>query len=79
MAAEENQDFNRMNPFGPGANADETRQAQHMAANDTPVDVNMNSVVCREQALTFTIAGQAFAANNDLRQKYADGKFGKAV
>ncbi|MCI0333689.1 MAG: hypothetical protein L0228_10765 [Planctomycetes bacterium] len=67
----------RFDPYGPNAHADETRQAQHMAANDTPLDVNLNAVVARSQALTFDIAGKNFEANGDLRQKYADAKFGK--
>lgn len=65
-------DFNRMNPFGPGASADETRQAQQMAANDTPVDVNLNAVVARSQTLTFDIAGKNFESNADFRQKLQD-------
>lgn len=63
--------------FGPRENADETRQAQHSQANDTPTDVNMNAVVARSQALTFDTLGKNFEANADLRQKYADAKFGK--
>lgn len=66
-------------PFGPGVDADATRQAQHMAANDTPVDVNFNAIVARGQALTVEALGKGFVANEDLRQKYADRVFGKAV
>ena len=55
--------------FGPAENADDTRQAQHSQANDTPTDVNMNAVVARSQALTFDIAGKGFTANQDLREK----------
>ena len=58
--------------FGARESADETRQAQHSNANDTPTDVNMNAIVAREQALTFTIAGQSFQANQDFRQKLQD-------
>lgn len=75
--SESSTDFNRMNPFGPGASADETRQAQQALANDAPIDINMNSVVARSQALTFDMAGKNFEANADLRQKIADFKFGK--
>ena len=65
-------------PFGPGVHADETQQAQHMAANDTPVDVNFNAVVAdAPQALTVDALGENFESNSDLRQKYADAKFGK--
>jgi hypothetical protein len=67
----------RFDPYGPNANADETRQAQHMEANDAPLDVNMNSVICRSQALTFDIAGKNYESNSDLRQKIADAKFSK--
>ena len=56
-------DFNRMNPYGPGALADETRQAQMTESNDTPTDVNMNAVVAREQAGTYTLMGKNFEAN----------------
>lgn len=64
-------------PYGPGVNADETRQAQHMNANDAPVDVNMNAIMARSQALTVDAMGKSFAANEDLRQKIADAKFAK--
>ncbi len=67
----------RFDPYGPNANADETRQAQHSNSNDAPTDVNFNAVVARSQALTVDIAGKDYEANADLRQKYADGKFGK--
>ena len=72
MAEQTADDSNRMNPYGPGANADETRQAQQMAANDTPVDVNLNAVVARSQSLTFDLAGKAFAAAQDRRTIFAD-------
>jgi hypothetical protein len=65
-------DFNRMNPFGPGASADETRQAQQAQANDVPTDVNMNAVVARSQALTVDALGKGFASNQDRRDKIAD-------
>lgn len=67
----------RFDPYGPNANADETRQAQHMEANDAPMDVNFNAVAVRSQALTVDIAGKNYESNGDLRQKYADFKFGK--
>lgn len=62
MAAEDPTDPNRMNPFGPGASADETRQAQQTNSNDTPTDVNMNAVVVRSQTLTFDLMGKNFEA-----------------
>lgn len=61
--------------FGPAEDADSTRQAQHSVSNDAPTDVNMNAVVARSQGLTFDLAGKAFAANTDRRDKIADYKF----
>ena len=55
--------------FGPREDADATRQAQHMEANDAPVDVNMNAIVARSQALTVDIAGKAFVNQQDFREK----------
>jgi hypothetical protein len=49
--------------FGPAENADDTRQAQHTQSNDVPTDVNMNAIVAREQAGTFTLMGKNFEAN----------------
>ena len=65
------------NAFGPAENADETRQAQHTNANDTPTDVNINAVVAREQAGTFALMGKNFEANADRRNKVADVIFQK--
>jgi hypothetical protein len=56
-------DFNRMNPYGPGAAADDTRQAQQTQSNDTPTDVNCNAVIAREQAATLTLMGKNFESN----------------
>lgn len=58
--------------FGAVEDADASRQSQHMEANDTPIDVNLNAVVAREQALTFSVAGQMFTANADVRAKLQD-------
>lgn len=58
--------------FGPGENADDTRQAQHQMVNDSPVDVNVNAVVARSQVLTFDVIGKAFSANADRRDKIMD-------
>lgn len=76
MAAEDPTDPNRMNPFGPGASADETRQAQHQFANDMPVDVNWNAAAARSQFTTIDIAGKAFVSNQDRRDKLADAGAG---
>lgn len=70
-------DPNRMNPFGPGAAADETRQAQQSFSNDTPTDVNFNAVVARSQALTVDGMGKGFASNLDRRDKIADQRMDK--
>ncbi len=53
----------RFDPFGPNAYADEARQSEFTNSSDTPTDVNMNAVVAREQAGTFTIMGKNFEAN----------------
>ena len=58
--------------FGPRESADETRQAQHIEANDAPLDVNLNAVVAREQAGTFALMGKNFEANADRRNKIFD-------
>ena len=68
VAPETSMDPNRFNPFGPGASADETRQAQQSQSNDVPTDVNMNAVVAREQAGTFTLMGKNFEANASFLQ-----------
>jgi len=65
--------------FGPAESADETRQAQHQSANDTPTDVNPNAIVARTQASgfveqqgTLTLMGKNFEANADRRNKIFD-------
>lgn len=58
--------------FGAREQADETRQAAQGVMNDAQLDVNMNSIVAREQALTFTTSGQMFTSNADTRQKLQD-------
>lgn len=63
--------------FGPIESADETRQAQHQAANDTPVDVNPNAIIAREQGATLVLMGKNFEANADRRNKIADVLFNK--
>lgn len=70
--AQASTDYNRMSPYGPGANADETRQAQHQVANDAPTDVNMNAVVAREQGGTFTLMGKNFEAGAARRNALFD-------
>jgi hypothetical protein len=58
--------------FGPREAADATRQAQQMEADDAPVDVNLNAIMARSQALTVDVVGKEFAANADFRQKVQD-------
>lgn len=58
--------------YGPAETADDTRQAQHTQANDTPTDVNLNAVVAREQATTLVLMGKGFEANADRRNKLFD-------
>ena len=70
---------NGYDPYGPNANADDTRQAQQTNSNDTPTDVNMNAVVGRSQALTFDIAGKNYESNSDRRNKIFDALLPKAI
>jgi hypothetical protein len=63
-----------MDPYGPGAHADETRQAQHDRANDSPTDVNNNAGSARSQLLTVDLAGKGFVAMQERRQIIADLK-----
>lgn len=64
--------------FGAAEQADDTRQAQHGFANDTPTDVNFNAVVARSQALTVDIAGKNYEAAADRRTIIADQQMAKA-
>lgn len=77
--SEASTDFNRMNPFGPGSSADETRQAEFTQANDTPTDVNMNAVVARSQAFTVDMAGKNYESNADRRGKIADAMMARLM
>lgn len=65
--------------FGPREDADATRQAQHSQANDTPTDVNLNAVVAREQAGTFTQMGKEFAAAASRRDNIANAYMGTSM
>lgn len=58
--------------FGPAEHSDDTRQAQHTNANDTPTDVNLNAVVAREQAGTFALMGKNFEAGAARRNALFD-------
>ncbi len=58
--------------FGARESADETRQAQQQVANDTPVDVNPNAVIAREQAATLTLMGKNFEAGAARRNAIFD-------
>tara|TARA_R110000824_G_scaffold5196_6_gene24122 strand:+ start:532 stop:777 length:246 start_codon:yes stop_codon:yes gene_type:complete len=58
--------------FGSREAADATRQAQQSLANDAPVDVNLNAVVARSQALTFDVLGKEFAAGAARRNASFD-------
>ena len=49
--------------YGPRESADETRQAQQTVSNDAPTDVNLNAIIAREQAGTFTLMGKNFEAS----------------
>jgi hypothetical protein len=65
-------DFNRMNPFGPGASADETRQSQQATANDQPSYVNVNAFMTTSQMQTTDVYGKEFAAAAVRRTILAD-------
>lgn len=58
--------------FGAAENSDDTRQAQHGFANDTPTDVNMNAIIARSQALTVDMAGKGFVGAQERRTLFAD-------
>ena len=60
-------------------NTNETQQAQHSQSNDTPTDVNVNAVVAREQAGTFTQMGKEFAAAAARRDNVANAYMGKSM
>lgn len=59
-------------PFTPAIASSKQMQSEHMAADDTPVDVNMNAVICRFQAQTTTLAGAEFEAAAARRTIFAD-------
>lgn len=55
--------------FGAAENADDTRQAQHTQANDTPTDVNLNACYGRNYAETASRRADSFeraAARHDM-------------
>lgn len=65
--------------FGAVEDVDATRQAQHALANDAPVDVNMNAVICREQAGTLTLMGKNFEAGAARLNGILDAATGQAA
>lgn len=65
--------------FGPAEDADATRQSQHSMANDTPTDVNFNSILARAQAEQVNFGGKNYEANADRRNKIADHFMGKQM
>lgn len=65
--------------FGPRESADETRQAQQSLANDATLDVNMNAVVGRSQALSVDALGKGFIAAQERRQAIFDAMAGAMV
>lgn len=69
MAAGDAETPSRFDPYGPNANADETRQAQHSLSNDAPVDINFNSIIARSQAQNTDQSYRNFLTNQDLRDK----------
>ncbi len=65
--------------FGAAESADETRQAQHTQANDTPTDVNCNAALAREQAATYLLMGKNFEAGAARRNGIFDALAGKML
>lgn len=63
-------------PYSPEIDSARTMQAEHALANDAPLDVNMNAIMARSQALTVDIAGKAFQSNADRRDKMTDAGVG---
>lgn len=49
-----------------------TEQAQHKVANDAITDVDCNSVLAREQAGTYALAGKAFTQMQTRQQSMFD-------
>lgn len=70
--ADESSAIRTPSTYGPGEGTDDTRQAQQAMANDMPVDLNINAIVARSQALTVDGLGKLFVANNDRREKLFD-------
>lgn len=60
-------------------NVNETQQAQHGLMNDAPVDVNVNSVIAREQGGTFLQLGKEFGAGAARRDNIANAYMGKSM
>jgi hypothetical protein len=68
-------DVQPVNPtygYGPRESSDDTRQAQQTVSNDAPTDVNLNAVIGRVQAGTFSLMAANFEANADRRNKLFD-------
>lgn len=59
-------------PFTPEIASSKQMQSEHMTADDTPVDVNLNASHARLQAQTISVYGNASAMNADRREKLAD-------
>lgn len=63
-------------PFSPEIASSKQMQSEHMAADDTPVDVNLNAALARFQAETLAIHGRSTSQNSDRREKMADAGVG---
>ena len=86
MAEQDNAPHLHSQGFGPAESADETRQAQQQAANDTPVDVNPNAALGRAQTAmyasqqeTMTLMGKNFEAAAARRNAMFDQMAAKEV
>ncbi len=65
--------------YGGAEHADDTRQAQHIMANDMPADVNNNASLARFQGLTAGMAADGGRQNSERRHIIADGLLKAAI
>jgi len=63
--------------FGAAENSDDTRQAQHTQANDTPTDVNLNACYARNYAETASRRADAFERATARHEMLAETLIGK--
>ncbi len=59
-------------PFTPAMASSKQMQSEHMTADDTPIDVNLNAALARVQAGTLALMGNEFEAAAARRTIMAD-------